>query len=110
MRSRTLLTQVLAVNTVLVAVTAFVAAIIARERFTDAFSNQGLLWVGPAAFVLRWLPLLPAPPRALHRRLQQSGAAVARPRRLQRRAAQLAPAPPPPGADGPAGQDDERGR
>src|SRR5215217_2060115 len=50
MRSRTLLTQVLAVNTVLVAVTAFVAAIIARERFTDAFSDQGLLWLGLAVF------------------------------------------------------------
>ena len=41
MRSRTLLTQVLAVNTVLVAVTAFVAAIVARERFEDAVSTPG---------------------------------------------------------------------
>ena len=32
MRTRTLLTQVLAVNTVLVAVTAVVAAIVARDR------------------------------------------------------------------------------
>jgi two-component system sensor histidine kinase UhpB len=43
MRSRTLLTQVLAVNTVLVAVTAFVAAIVARERLQGAISTQGLL-------------------------------------------------------------------
>ena len=50
MRSRTLLTQVLAVNTVLVAVTAFVAAIVARERFQDAFNSQGLLWLGLAVF------------------------------------------------------------
>ena len=50
MRSRTLLTQVLAVNTVLVAVTAFVAAIVARERFEDAFSTQGLLLLGLAVF------------------------------------------------------------
>jgi two-component system, NarL family, sensor histidine kinase UhpB len=50
MRSRTLLTQVLAVNTVLVAVTAFVAAIVARERFTDAFNGQGMLWLGLAVF------------------------------------------------------------
>jgi two-component system, NarL family, sensor histidine kinase UhpB len=43
MRSRTLLTQVLAVNTVLVAVTAFVAAVVARERLQGAISTQGLL-------------------------------------------------------------------
>jgi two-component system, NarL family, sensor histidine kinase UhpB len=43
MRSRTLLTQVLAVNTVLVAVTAFVAAVIARERLQGAISTEGLL-------------------------------------------------------------------
>src|SRR3954451_25022884 len=42
MRSRTLLTQVLAVNAVLVAVTAFVAAVVARERFTGATSGRGL--------------------------------------------------------------------
>ena len=50
MRSRTLLTQVLAVNTLLVAVTAFVAAIVARERFEDAFSTEGMLWLGLAVF------------------------------------------------------------
>jgi two-component system sensor histidine kinase UhpB len=43
MRARTLLTQVLAVNIVLVSVTAFVAAVITRERFKDAVSGQGLL-------------------------------------------------------------------
>jgi two-component system sensor histidine kinase UhpB len=42
MRSRTLLTQVLAVNAVLVAVTALVAAIVARERLADAATGRGL--------------------------------------------------------------------
>ena len=41
MRSRTLLSQVLAVNTVLVAITAFVAAIIARDRLEDAARSRG---------------------------------------------------------------------
>ena len=50
MRSRTLLTQVLAVNTVLVAVTAFVAAIVARERLQGAISIQGLLLLILAVF------------------------------------------------------------
>jgi two-component system, NarL family, sensor histidine kinase UhpB len=45
MRSRTLLTQVLAVNTVLVAVTAFVAAVVAQERLREATSGQGLLLI-----------------------------------------------------------------
>jgi two-component system sensor histidine kinase UhpB len=48
MRSRTLLTQVLAVNTVLVAVTAFVAAVIARDRFREAASSEGLLLIALA--------------------------------------------------------------
>jgi two-component system, NarL family, sensor histidine kinase UhpB len=48
MRSRTLLTQVLAVNTVLVAVTAFVAAIVARDRLEDAVSVEGLLMIALA--------------------------------------------------------------
>jgi two-component system, NarL family, sensor histidine kinase UhpB len=48
MRSRTLLTQVLAVNAVLVAITAFVAAIIARDRFKDATSTEGLLLIALA--------------------------------------------------------------
>jgi two-component system sensor histidine kinase UhpB len=42
MRSRTLLTQVLAVNAVLVAITAFVAAVVARERFDGATSGRGM--------------------------------------------------------------------
>jgi two-component system, NarL family, sensor histidine kinase UhpB len=46
----TLLTQVLAVNTVLVAVTAFVAAVVARERFEDATSREGLLLIALAVF------------------------------------------------------------
>ena len=50
MRSRTLLTQVLAVNTVLVAVTAFVAAVVARERLQGAISTQGLLLLVLAVF------------------------------------------------------------
>jgi two-component system sensor histidine kinase UhpB len=48
MRSRTLLTQVLAVNTVLVAVTAFVAAIVARDRLEGAVSVEGLLMIALA--------------------------------------------------------------
>ena len=43
MRSRTLLTQVLAVNAVIVGITAFVAAVVARERFEGAVSGRGLL-------------------------------------------------------------------
>ena len=42
MRSRTLLTQVLAVNAVLVALTAFVAAVVSRERLAEAASGRGL--------------------------------------------------------------------
>jgi two-component system sensor histidine kinase UhpB len=48
MRPRTLLTQVLAVNTVLVAVTAFVAAVVARDRFKEATSTEGLLLIALA--------------------------------------------------------------
>ena len=48
MRSRTLLTQVLAVNTVLVAVTAFLAAIVARDRLEEAVSVEGLLLIALA--------------------------------------------------------------
>jgi two-component system, NarL family, sensor histidine kinase UhpB len=50
MRSRTLLTQVLAVNTVLVAVTAFVAAVVARDRLDEAVSTQGMLMIALAVF------------------------------------------------------------
>jgi two-component system, NarL family, sensor histidine kinase UhpB len=71
MRSRTLLTQVLAVNTVLVAVTAFVAAIVARERFEDAFSTQGMLWLGLAVFSVVLLNSL-----LLRRRLEPMGRLV----------------------------------
>jgi two-component system sensor histidine kinase UhpB len=48
MRSRTLLTQVLFVNTVLVALTAFVAAVVARDRLEEAASTEGLLMIGLA--------------------------------------------------------------
>jgi two-component system sensor histidine kinase UhpB len=48
MRSRTLLTQVLAVNTVLVAITALVAAIVARDRLDASMSTEGLLLIGLA--------------------------------------------------------------
>jgi two-component system, NarL family, sensor histidine kinase UhpB len=71
MRSRTLLTQVLAVNTVLVAVTAFVAAVVARERFEDAFSAQGMLWLGLAVFSVVLLNSL-----LLRRRLEPMGRLV----------------------------------
>src|SRR3954463_13152651 len=48
MRTRTLLTQVLAVNTALVAGTAIVPAIIARGLFEDVFSLQRMLLLGLA--------------------------------------------------------------
>jgi two-component system sensor histidine kinase UhpB len=50
MRSRTLLTQVLAVNTVLVGITAFVAAVVARDRLREAVSAEGLLMIALAVF------------------------------------------------------------
>jgi two-component system sensor histidine kinase UhpB len=50
MRRRTLLTQVLAVNTLLVAITAFVAAIVSRNQLSDATSNEGLLLIVLAIF------------------------------------------------------------
>src|SRR2546423_1269856 len=49
MRTRTLLTQVLAVNTALVGGTAIVAALIARGRFEDVFELQRMLLLGLAA-------------------------------------------------------------
>ena len=48
MRSRTLLTQVLMVNTILVAITAFLAAIVARDRLKEAASTEGLLLIALA--------------------------------------------------------------
>lgn len=45
MRARTLLTQVLTVNALLVATTAFAAAAVARERLQDAASGRGALLV-----------------------------------------------------------------
>ncbi len=71
MRSRTLLTQVLAVNTVLVAITAFVAAVVARERFQDAISGEGLLLLGLAVFSVVLLNSL-----LLRRRLEPMGRLV----------------------------------
>jgi two-component system sensor histidine kinase UhpB len=50
MRQRTLLTQVLAVNTALVAIVAFVAAVVARDRLQEATSASGLLMIGLAVF------------------------------------------------------------
>ncbi len=50
MRSRTLLTQVLAVNALLVGVTAFVAAAVARDRLLDATSLKGLLLLALCVF------------------------------------------------------------
>ena len=46
MRRSTLLTQVLAVNALLVGVTALIAAIVARDRLPDAASGEGLLVLG----------------------------------------------------------------
>src|ERR687895_622219 len=71
MRSRTLLTQVLAVNTVLVAVTAFVAAIVARERLQGAISIQGLLLLILAVFSVILLNSM-----LLRRRLEPMGKLV----------------------------------
>ena len=51
MRPRTLLTQVLAVNTLLVAGTAFVAAVVARNHLGDATSGDGLLLIWLAVFI-----------------------------------------------------------
>jgi two-component system sensor histidine kinase UhpB len=45
MRSRTLLTQVLAINTVLVGVTAFVAVVVSKEDLEDAASGRGLAFL-----------------------------------------------------------------
>jgi two-component system sensor histidine kinase UhpB len=50
MRRRTLLTQVLAVNTILVAITAVVAALVSRDRLRDAASSEGLLMIVLAIF------------------------------------------------------------
>ena len=71
MRSRTLLTQVLAVNTVLVAITALVAAIVARERLADAVSAQGLLLLGLGVFSVILLNSM-----LLRRRLEPMGQLV----------------------------------
>src|SRR5215212_6626806 len=50
MRTRTLLTQVLAVNSLLVGITAVVAAIVTRDRLSDATSSEGLLLLALAVF------------------------------------------------------------
>jgi len=46
MRRTTLLTQVLAVNAVLVGITALIAAIVARDRIADVATGDGLLVLG----------------------------------------------------------------
>ena len=71
MRSRTLLSQVLAVNTVLVAITAFVAALIARDRLEDAASIEGLLLISLAVFIVVLLNSI-----LLRRRLEPMGRLV----------------------------------
>jgi two-component system, NarL family, sensor histidine kinase UhpB len=71
MRSRTLLTQVLAVNTILVAVTAFVAAIVARDRLDEAVRPQGLLMIALAVFSVVLLNSI-----LLRRRLEPMGRLV----------------------------------
>ena len=50
MRTRTLLTQVLAVNSLLVGATAIIAAVVARDRLSDATSREGLLLLALAVF------------------------------------------------------------
>ena len=50
MRTRTLLTQVLAVNSVLVGATAIIAAVVARDRLSDVVSREGLLLLALAVF------------------------------------------------------------
>jgi two-component system, NarL family, sensor histidine kinase UhpB len=50
MRQRTLLTQVLAVNTMLVALVAIVAALVTRDRLSEAVSTEGLLMLILAIF------------------------------------------------------------
>jgi two-component system, NarL family, sensor histidine kinase UhpB len=52
MRPRTLLTQVLAVNALLVAVTALVAAVVAREDLADAATGRGFLTLGLAVLAV----------------------------------------------------------
>src|SRR5215207_3643610 len=71
MRQRTLLSQVLAVNTVLVAITAFVAAVVARERLNEAVSTEGLLLIGLAVLAVVLLNSL-----LLRRRLEPMGQLV----------------------------------
>src|SRR5215217_6309428 len=71
MRSRTLLSQVLAVNTLLVALTAFVAAVIARDRLEDAASIEGLLLIALAVFIVVLLNSI-----LLRRRLEPMGRLV----------------------------------
>ena len=50
MRTRTLLTQVLAVNSLLVGATAVIAAIVSNDRLSDATSSEGLLLLALAVF------------------------------------------------------------
>ncbi len=50
MRSRTLLTQVLTVNALLVGVTAFIAAAVARDRLEEAASSKGMLLLSLSVF------------------------------------------------------------
>jgi two-component system, NarL family, sensor histidine kinase UhpB len=71
MRSRTLLSQVLFVNTLLVALTAFVAAVIARDRLEDATSAEGLLLIALAVFIVVLLNSI-----LLRRRLEPMGRLV----------------------------------
>jgi two-component system sensor histidine kinase UhpB len=71
MRPRTLLTQVLAVNTALVALTAFVAALVARDQLKDATSTEGLLLIALAVFGVILLNSI-----LLRRRLEPMGRLV----------------------------------
>ena len=85
MRRTTLLTQVLAVNAVLVGVTALIAAIVARDRIADVATGDGLLVLGltvASAILLNSL--------LLRARLRADGAAGRRDDARQPRAARRA--------------------
>src|SRR4028119_947957 len=68
LRSRTLLTPVLAINSLIVGITAFVAAVVARERFEGAISGRGLSLLALAVLAVLLLNSI-----LLRRRLEPLG-------------------------------------
>src|SRR5215216_1994245 len=93
MRRSTLLTQVLAVNALLVGVTALIAAIVARDRLPDATSGDGLLVLGltvASAILLNSLLLRARlAPMGRHVDLTRPGMRVTTPRRAAREVHEL---------------------